>query len=103
MGLLSVFANFRIDSKERLLRMRDSFDSFCDEDVDKWVVNIRGPLKEEAGEFLRNRLGEKLELFELESKKGWFHDSRKMLNKINSDYVFFWIEDHLNINPQING
>ena len=102
MGLLSVFANFRIDSEERLLRMQDSFCSFYNEDVGKWVVNIRGPLKEEAGEFLSNRLGKKLELFELESKKGWFHDSRKMLNKINSDYVFFWIEDHLNINPKIN-
>ena len=102
MELLSIFANFKIDSKERLLRMRDSFDSFCDEDVGKWVVNIRGPLKEEAGEFLRNRLGEKLELFELESKKGWFYDSRKMLKYIDSDYILFWVEDHLNINPKIN-
>ena len=95
MGLLTVFANFRIDSEERLLRMQDSFHSFCEADIETWVVNIRGPLKKEAAEFLRINLGGRLKLFELESKNGWFHDSRQMLHEINSEYVFFWIEDHL--------
>jgi hypothetical protein len=95
MGLLTVFANFRIDSEERLLRMKDSFNSFCAADIEKWVVNIRGPFKNEAAEFLKKNLGGRLKLFELESKKGWFHDSQQMLAEINSEYVFFWIEDHL--------
>jgi hypothetical protein len=95
MGLLTVFANFRIDSEERLLRMQDSFHSFCEADIETWVVNIRGPLKKEAAEFLRTNLGGRLKLFELESKKGWFHDSRQMLHEINSEYIFFWIEDQL--------
>ena len=55
MGLLSVFANFRIDSEERLLRMQDSFWSFYEEDIDKWVINIRGDYKKEAGEFLKKK------------------------------------------------
>jgi hypothetical protein len=94
-GLLTVFANFRIDSEERLLRMQDSFYSFCEANIEMWVINIRGPLKNEAAEFLKIKLGGRLKLFKLESKKGWFHDSRLMLHEINSAYVFFWIEDHL--------
>lgn len=102
MGLLTVFANFRIDSEERFLRMQDSFRSFCDADIEKWVINIRGQYKSDAGKFLRDNLGDKLKLFELNSKKGWFYDSRLMMNEICSDYVFFWIEDHVNINRQTN-
>lgn len=95
---LSIFANFYINSEERLQRMQDSFRSFCETDIENWVINIRGPYRSQAGEFLRKNLGAKLKLFELESKKGWFYDSRRMLSEINSDYVLFWIEDHVNIN-----
>jgi len=100
MGLLSVFANFRIDSEERLLRMKDSFRSFYEEDIEIWIINIRGDYKKEAGEFLKENLGSALILFELESKKGWFNDSKKMLKAIDTDYVFFWIEDHLKVNKE---
>jgi len=95
MTSLTIFANFRIDSEERLIRMQDSFHSFCEADIEMWVVNIRGQLKNEAAEFLKKNLGGRLKLFELESKNGWFHDSRQMLHEINSEYVFYWIEDHL--------
>lgn len=95
MALLSVFANFRIDSEERLLRMQDSFRSFCDADIEKWVINIRGPFKQQAAEFLEKSLGDKPCLFDLESIDGWFYDSSKMLHEISSEYVFFWIEDHI--------
>jgi hypothetical protein len=78
--------------------MQDSFRSFCNADIEKWIINIRGPYKYQAGEFLKNNLGDKLKLYELNSIEGWFFDSRQMLDEINSDYVFFWIEDHLNIN-----
>tara|TARA_X000000950_G_C13769386_1_gene600302 strand:- start:434 stop:1105 length:672 start_codon:yes stop_codon:yes gene_type:complete len=33
----------------------------------------------------------------MNSKLGWFNDSRKMIKYLNSDYVLFWIEDHVNI------
>lgn len=95
MGVLTVFANFRIDSEERFLRMQDSFRSFCEANIEKWVINIRGPYKRQAAEFLKNNLGNNLILFELESRKGWFHDSRQMLENIQTEYVFFWIEDQL--------
>lgn len=95
MGLLTVFANFRIDSEERFLRMQDSYRSFKDADIDKWVINVRGPLKAEAATFLRENLGDRLTLYEMDSPAGWFHDSRRMLKSIGTEYVFFWIEDQI--------
>lgn len=92
---LTVFANFHIDSAERLLRMKDSFNSFRRAAIDRWVVNARGSRREDALEFLQGQLGEKLKAFRLESGRGWFHDSRQMLSWIESDYVLFWIEDHI--------
>lgn len=93
---LTIFANFRIDSSERYLRMKDSFLSFKDISSDEWVINVRGKYKKKTLQFLQQYLGEKLYSFELESTKGWLHDTRKMLEKINGDYVLFWIEDHIN-------
>ena len=94
---LVVFANFRIDNKERFLRMQDSFLSFQDISAKKWVVNIRGEYKQESFKFLNKYLKGKLCFYELESKKGWFHDSKKMLEAIDSDFVIVWIEDHINL------
>lgn len=93
--LLTVFANFRIDSEERLLRMQDSFRSFRNARIDKWVINIRGPLQHKAGGFLAKELGESLVLSYVESGRGWFVDTREMLHHITSQYVFFWVEDQL--------
>ncbi len=94
---LIIFANFRINNEERYLRMQDSFLSFKDISAKKWVINIRGSYKEKTFKFLNEQLGDKLYHYELESKKGWFHDTRQMLGDIDSDFVFFWIEDHINI------
>ena len=92
---LTIFANFRIDSEERLLRMKDSFNSFRDANIEKWVINVRGPLKKEAIGFLRENLGHNLVSYELETGKGWFHDTNMMLPSITSRLVMFWIEDHI--------
>src|SRR3989338_2586421 len=92
---LTIFANFRIDTDERLQRMKDSFESFGLASIDRWVINARGAFREEAMTFLAERLGEKLIPFSIESGKGWFYDSRQMLGFIQSEYVFFWIEDHI--------
>ena len=94
---LTVFTNFFIDDKETLLRMQDSFMSFKDINAVKWVVNIRGEFKLDAYYFLRTHIGEKLEATVIDSGKGWFHDSRSLLHKIKSDYVFYWVEDHINM------
>ncbi|MFZ2303672.1 MAG: hypothetical protein WAV98_02680 [Minisyncoccia bacterium] len=97
MTTLTIFANFYINDEERLLRMKDSFVSFKDIHAEKWVVNIRGRFKEEAMFFLKKYLNEKLISYSLESKKGWFHDTKQMLKDIESDYVFLWLEDHINM------
>jgi hypothetical protein len=97
MTSLSIFANFRIDSEERLQRMKDSFMSFKDINPSKWIINARGDYKKQAMDFLSDHLGSRLISFELESEHGWFHDSRIMLREIESDFVFYWIEDHINL------
>ena len=92
---LAIFANFFIDNEERLQRMKDSFNSFKDIKPKEWVINIRGSLKHKAGNFLKKELGEELNLFYLQSKQGWMYDSLIISKKINSDYVLYWIEDHI--------
>ena len=58
--LLDIFANFNIDSLERLKRMKDSFNSFYNlELINKWVINIRGEFKAEAKKFLKKKLKKK--------------------------------------------
>ena len=94
---LTIFANFRIHHEERLLRMKDSFLSFKDICAQKWVINVRGQYREQVADFLREQLGDRLVLSFLESKQGWFYDTRQMLPHIDTDYVLFWIEDHLNL------
>lgn len=92
---LTIFANFRIDSEERLQRMRDSFESFRFASIDRWVINARGVFRDDAMKFLAERLGEKLIQYRLESGKGWFQDSKQMLGSIQSEFVLFWIEDQI--------
>lgn len=92
---LTVFANFFIDNKERFQRMKDSFFSFKDSKPDEWRINIRGRLKYDAGEFLAKELRKDLTLNYKESKEGWFYDSYSFMKDCKSDFIFFWIEDHL--------
>lgn len=92
---LTVFANFRIDSKERLKRMKDSYNSFGESKIKQWVINIRGKYKKSAAKFLNQKLGKKLFLSTLETGNGWFFDSKIISKKISSDYIFIWIEDHI--------
>ncbi len=94
---LTIFANFRINDEERFLRLKDSFFSFKSISAEKWVINVRGRYKEPVGRFLSDNLGGKLELFELNSEEGWFIDSRAMLRSISSDFIFFWVEDQINM------
>jgi len=99
MATLSIFANFRINDEERFLRMKDSFNSFRDLPARKWVINARGKYKEETLAFLTERLGNKLIPYRLESKQGWMHDTKQMLSNFDTDFVFFWVEDHINLVP----
>lgn len=99
---LAIFANFFIDNAERLQRMKDSFHSFKNSNPNQWVINIRGQLKYQAGEFLKKEIGKKLDLSYLQSGRGWFCDSKIISSKIFSNYILFWIEDHILISkPEV--
>ena len=97
MKTLDVFANFYINSEEKFLRMKDSFYSFEKIYPDSWVINVRGEFATETINFLQSRLKRKLIISSMNSKRGWFHDSRKLMKYLRSDYVLFWIEDHINM------
>jgi hypothetical protein len=99
---LCVFANFFIDNHERFRRMKDSFYSFRNINPDQWIINIRGRLKSQAGKFLKKELGDKIKVFNLQSRQGWFYDTKIILSHINADYVFIWVEDHILINNLVN-
>ena len=84
---LCIFANFFIDNEERLQRMKDSFNSFRDSNPNEWRINIRGRLKQEAGNYLLKELGGRLNLNYIETKKGWFHDSFFFMKDVKSDFI----------------
>lgn len=92
---LAIFANFFIDNNERFQRLKDSFYSFKDIEPNEWVINIRGNLKNQVGRFLKEELGDKVKIFYLHGRGGWMVDSRIISNQITSNYVLFWIEDHI--------
>ena len=100
---LTIFANFFIDSEERFLRMKDSLESMKKINVDKYVVNVRGRFASQAFSFIQSNV-KSLSLTSLESSLGWFNDTSKLMNRINSSYVLIWIEDHICTTPEsING
>jgi len=45
---LTIFANFRIDTKERFEIMKISYYSFKGISASKWVINVRGEFKAEV-------------------------------------------------------
>jgi len=97
MALLNIFANFRIDTKERYLHMKYSFYSFKDIPAEKWIINIRGPYAKDSIKFLHENLKEKFIPHEKCNENGWLYDTRQMLSDINSEYILLWIEDHANL------
>lgn len=90
-----IFANFYIDSVERLQRMKDSYDSFKSSDIDEVVMNIRGQFANEAKSYIEQNFQGNIFISTTESPKGWFFDSRNLYSKIKSRVIFFWIEDHI--------
>ena len=95
---LTVFSNFFIDNLERLQRMKDSFNSFKEIYPNEWVINIRGKFRQEASLFLKENIGNNLKIYFLNSRYGWFYDSRNIFKEISSNYIMFWIEDHILVN-----
>ena len=91
---LTIFSNFRINDAERLDDMKNSLVSFSKIEA-KWVINIRGKYKNEARLLINELLQNKCKISHVESKKGWRKDSILFLNQINTEYILYWIEDHI--------
>jgi len=89
-----------INSPVRLQHLKDSFNSF--ENIsDNWLINIRGKYRDEALDFLADRLKEKMIRFDLlDEKRGWYTNSLEILKSAKYDYVLLWLEDHINIVSQ---
>lgn len=92
---ITVFANFYIDTEERFLRLKDSFFSLNHPSISQWVINIRGRYSQDVVSFLRSELGQLLCASELNTNDGWMRDSLKVVDQVQNQYLFFWIEDHL--------
>ena len=96
MSDISVFANFFIDDVERLKKLKYSFFSFKGAKINNWVINIRGRYKKNAEAFLKKNIdSKKIKLFFIETESGWIEDSFKISKYLKSQYVFYWIEDHI--------
>lgn len=101
--LLTVFSNFYIDSDERFLRCLDSFKSMHELSVLKYIINVRGQYAVKTIEHLK-MLNPNIEATTINSRRGWFIDSQKLLDKIQTKYVLLWLEDHICIDPKsVNG
>jgi hypothetical protein len=92
---LTIFANFLIDSDERLFRVKDSFNSFCGIMPDEWVINVRGSKNKEVAEFLAKNIKSCAHITIQEVQDNWFYTSKKQAQNITGDLVLFWIEDHI--------
>jgi hypothetical protein len=73
--------------------MKDSFTSMQGINVHKWIVNVRGSKASDVVSYFKYE--EKVEVYTIESLKGWFYDSQQLYGFIESNYLFLWIEDHL--------
>ena len=99
---LIIFSNFRINDLERFTRMKDSFHSIKSINALKWVINVRGIYSKDVKKYLEDNLKDLVVVSEMESGKGWFYDTRRLINNINSDYLLYWTEDHINLVPTNN-
>lgn len=95
MKKISVFANFYINDYERFLRMKDSFLSFNKAKIDMWVINVRGKFSKKSIDFFNTKLKKKNFYISSFDSGSWFNDSKQLLDKIDTKYVFFWVEDHI--------
>ena len=68
---LTIFANMMINNTKRFQHLKDSFYSFHNIS-DNWLINIRGKLRNDVIDFLKNNLGDKMILFELLDEKRGF-------------------------------
>ena len=93
---ITLISNCNINSAERFNRFIDSFNSIKKINFFEWIVNIRGAYAGKAIAFLEASLKPGLYTFTSEdSELGWLNATKKMSYKINSNLIFYWVEDHI--------
>lgn len=98
--MLTILGNLQINTPIKLRHLKDSFNSFKNTS-DNWLINIRGNLRNEALEFLRNELKDNMTEFSLlDDDRGWSKNALEMVKQAKYPYLLIWNEDHLNIAPQ---
>ena len=91
------FGNIFVDNFENYLRMKDSFNSIYDNKIFfDYIINIRGKYSAKSIKFFKKK-GVR-NLFNISSDHGWYHDSYSILNQIEFNYIFCWLEDFINLN-----
>jgi hypothetical protein len=93
-ALFTVFANFRIQSPDRLERLATCLAHLARARAQAWVFNIRGEMRNEAAALIRQMAPGPVHLSHLESEAGWFRDTLQVLEQVRSEFVVFVVEDH---------
>jgi len=92
---VTILANMRIDTSQKLQYFKDSFLSFPNGMFLQWVVNIRGKLKHDAAEFIKKQKIPLLRVSHVETRRGWHRDFADLASYVDTQYVFIWLEDHM--------
>jgi hypothetical protein len=92
--MFTVFANIRIQSRDRLERLATCLAHLQRASAEAWVFNIRGACKEDAARVVRELAPCEARVSHLESEAGWFHDTLELLEQVRSEFIVFAIEDH---------
>lgn len=107
MGLVidvTLFANIHVNDTVRFERLKYSIQSLRSIEFKNYVVNVRGSFCREVIEWLEGYLHGKDVLLESnESKDGWMHDSRALLQRKElGRLVFVWVEDHALVGSHVD-
>ncbi len=98
--MFTIFANMKMDNADRLQHFKDSFDSISDIS-DDWLINIRGLYRNQALDYIREKLkGRMIEFSLLDDKRRWSRNALEMTAKAKYNYILMWNEDHINLVPQ---
>ena len=84
---LTVFANFYIADRNKFEMLKLSFRSFNKAKIDQWIINVRGDYKKKVINYLKKNIKQDKIFYDLNSRKGWFYDSKLMLNIRLGSYI----------------
>ncbi len=104
--MLSLFSNIYINDFRNLKNSIRSFRSLPHHIFSRFVINIRGKyayiLKQYIIKKLKNKkIHKKILISSFESGISWKFDSSLLIRKIETKYIFIWIEDHICIDKKL--